>query len=156
MLLKELRKSKGLTQYEAANYLGISLRTYQSFETDYKKQNGFKYNYILEKIRLFGYIDENTGVLSIDKIREICINVFSNYDVSFCYLFGSYAKGYATENSDIDLLIDTSVSGLQFFDLIETLREQLKKKIDLLDIKQLENNLSLTSEILKDGIKIYG
>jgi hypothetical protein len=40
--------------------------------------------------------------------------------------------------------------------LVETLREELKKKVDVLDIKQLNNNLVLTKEILKDGIKIYG
>ena len=34
--------------------------------------------------------------------------------------------------------------------------EQLKKKVDLLDIAQLDNNSALVQEILKDGIKIYG
>ena len=35
-------------------------------------------------------------------------------------------------------------------------REDLKKKVDLLDAAQLEHNPALTREILKDGIKIYG
>ena len=48
------------------------------------------------------------------------------------------------------------VDGMKFFELIEVLREQLKKKIDLLDIAQLENNPALVQEILRDGIKIYG
>ena len=45
---------------------------------------------------------------------------------------------------------------MKFFELIELLRERLKKKIDLLDIAQLNNNPVLMQEILKDGIKIYG
>ena len=32
----------------------------------------------------------------------------------------------------------------------------LKKKVDLLDFAQLNNNPTLVQEILKDGIKIYG
>ena len=38
----------------------------------------------------------------------------------------------------------------------EELREELKKKVDVLDQKQLENNFQLANEILRDGIKIYG
>ena len=76
--------------------------------------------------------------------------------MEYCYLFGSYAKGKATEKSDVDLLVAMPVDGMIFFELIEVLREQLKKKIDLLDIAQLENNPALVQEILRDGIKIYG
>ena len=71
-------------------------------------------------------------------------------------MFGSYAKNKATPKSDIDLLIDTEVTGLDFFGLIEELRQSLHKKIDLLKINQLNNNQELLKEILKDGIKIYG
>ena len=73
-----------------------------------------------------------------------------------CYLFGSYAKGDANPKSDIDLLISVNASGLQFFEIVERLREKLKKKIDLLDAKELEKNIPLVEEILKDGVKIYG
>ncbi len=47
------------------------------------------------------------------------------------------------------------VDGMKFFELIEVLRERLKKRIDLLDISQINNNPVLIQEILKDGIKIY-
>jgi len=40
--------------------------------------------------------------------------------------------------------------------MVEELRTVLCKKVDVLDTKQLMNNLELTEEILKDGIKIYG
>ena len=76
--------------------------------------------------------------------------------MEYCYLFGSYAKGKATEKSDVDLLVAMPVDGMKFYELIEMLREQLKKKIDLLNIEQLDNNPMLVQEILKDGIKIYG
>ena len=71
-------------------------------------------------------------------------------------MFGSYAKGKAKPNSDIDLFINTRVSGIKFFELVEELREKLRKKVDVLDQKQIVNNFELANEILKDGIKIYG
>ena len=78
------------------------------------------------------------------------------YDVEYCYIFGSYAKGKQTEKSDVDLLVAMPVNGLKFFGLVETLREKLRKKVDVLDLDQLNNNTVLVREILKDGIKIYG
>ena len=100
-------------------------------------------------------LNEAHGLLSIGSITEICTAIFKNYDVEFCYLFGSYAKGIPTETSDVDLLVSTNISGKQFYELIETLREELHKKVDLLDLNQLTNNQQLIHEILKDGIRIY-
>ena len=88
-------------------------------------------------------IDEEHGLLTAEKIRQICTPLFEKYGVKYAYLFGSYAKGKATERSDV-------------YELVEVLRESLKKKVDLLDETQLENNSVLVKEILRDGIKIYG
>ena len=78
------------------------------------------------------------------------------YPIDYCYLFGSYAKGTANEKSDIDLLVSIPIDGMIYFELVETLREKLHKKVDLLDVNQLKNNYALVQEILRDGIKIYG
>ena len=156
MTLKELRKNKKLTQAECAKYLEIPLRTYQNYETDISKQGTMKYIFMVKKLEEYGYIDEEHGILTIQKIKEICIEIFSNYDIEYCYLFGSYAKGKATQTSDVDLLVSTSISGIKFFDLVESLREALKKKVDVLNQEQLNNNPDVVKEILKDGVKIYG
>ncbi|MBQ7779828.1 MAG: nucleotidyltransferase domain-containing protein [Clostridia bacterium] len=155
-MLKELRKSKKLTQAECAKYLGIPLRTYQNYETDKSKIGSIKYNFMKQKLENYGLIDETHGILTVEQIKKACATTFQETDVEYCYLFGSYAKGKADEYSDVDLIISTSVSGMQFYDLIETLREELKKPVDLLNIEQLNNNINLINEILKDGIKIYG
>lgn len=156
MTLRELRKQKKLTQVECAEYLGIPIRTYQNYETDESKATSMKYMFMIQKLSSYGFIDETHGILSIQQIKDICAEVFSSFDVKYCYLFGSYAKSMATESSDVDLLISTSASGMKFYDLIETLREKLCKKVDVLNKEQLKDNPDLTDEILKDGIKIYG
>ena len=62
------------------------------------------------------------------------------------------AKG----NSDVDLYISSSLTGLRFVGLIEKIRQTLCKKVDLIRSSELENNIELVNEILKVGIKIYG
>ncbi len=156
MTLKQLRKEKGITQSECAKLLQVSLRTYKRYESDESKISPLKYQFLLQRLNEYGLVDEEHGILTIERIREICSEVFKDYSVAYCYLFGSYAKGKATDKSDVDLLVAVPIDGMKFFELIERLREKLKKKIDLLDISQLDNNPMLVQEILKDGIKIYG
>lgn len=156
MTLKELRKQKGLTQVECAKYLGIPVRTYQNYETDSSKATSMKYAFMFQKLEQYGLIDEEHGILTLQQITDACTDAFSDVAVEYCYLFGSYAKKKATENSDVDLLIATSVSGMAFYDLVEMLREKLCKKVDVLNREQLKDNPELVNEILKDGVKIYG
>lgn len=156
MSLKDIRLRSNLTQEEAAQLLGVTRRTYVNYEAGKIDESSLKYKYVVETLQKATLIDENHGILTIDQIRKICGEIFKDYSVEYCYLFGSYAKGKATEKSDVDLLVAMPIDGMKFFELIEVLREQLKKKIDLLDIAQLENNPALVQEILRDGIKIYG
>lgn len=154
--LKELRNEKKLTQQQVADLVGVSLRSYISYENDESKERTLKYKYLLEKLLEINPIDEEHGIIEIDDIKRKCAEVFEKYDVIFCYLFGSYAKAKAKPTSDVDLLISANVKGLKYYGLVEEIRTVLHKKVDVLDIAQLKDNFELTQEILKDGIKIYG
>ena len=156
MTLKELRKSKKLTQKECAAYLGMPLRTYINYENDGSKSTSLKYAYIMRKLSEYGFVDESHGILTAERIKEICEEIFPAFEVEYCYLFGSYAKNKATEQSDVDLLVSTQVTGIKFYDLVELLHEKLRKNADVLNTDQLKDNPLLVNEILKDGVKIYG
>ena len=155
MELKQIRQSLGMTQAEAAEYFQVSLRSYKEYENSPEKQETLKYKYMCEKLEESGRIDEEHGMLTIEKIKEIVFQVCREYDVEYCYLFGSYAKGLQNEKSDVDLLISSNVTGMRFFGLAERLRSELKKKVDLLSVEQLKDNIELTKIILKEGVKIY-
>ncbi|MCM1578826.1 MAG: nucleotidyltransferase domain-containing protein [Ruminococcus sp.] len=67
-----------------------------------------------------------------------------SYKVDRVCLFGSYARGDAREDSDVDLIVDAeNVHGWQYFGLYEDLREAFEKdnkEIDLVSEEQLIQN----------------
>lgn len=156
MSLRELRLEKGLTQAKCAEYLGVPLRTYQNYEKDEGQGSSIKLEYMYDKLGKYGFVDEEHGILTVEQITETCKKVFEGLEINYCYLFGSYTKGKATEKSDVDLLVSTEFSGMKIYALIENLREELKKKVDLITKEQLDSNPELLNEILKYGMKIYG
>ena len=154
--LRALRMQKHLSQREAAARIGISLRSYIDYENDERKIGTAKYRFLLREMENAFLLDEEHGLLSQAEIKRVCGEILPEYKITYCYLFGSYAKGTATENSDVDLLVSAGVTGLRFFELAERLRTALHKRVDLLDVNQLADNVPLLSEILKDGVKVYG
>ena len=153
--LKALRISKRLTQKQACELLGVSLRSYKEYENDEAKVNTLKYRSMVNELEKYTALDEEHGILTMDEIKRACRKVLDEYSVKYCILFGSYAKGTPTETSDVDLLISTDVTGLRFYGIAERLREALCKKVDLLDLRQLTENRDLLDEILKDGVRVY-
>ena len=156
--LKQYRESIGISSIEASNACGIPLRTYQRYEQNNSYGSELKRKAIFDILIDKYEITEEKGILKFENIKTKVSEVLDKYkdDVKFCYLFGSYAKGYAKENSDVDLCIATSLTGLKFVGLSGELRENLNKNIDLLRLSDVQSNESLLNEIMKDGIKIYG
>ena len=73
--------------------------------------------------------------LSLDYIRRVLAEYFADKPVERVELFGSYARGEATVESDLDLLLSRSTdSKLNLFDLVdykEDLENKLQLKVDL-------------------------
>ena len=159
MTLKELRNKYKISQIEAAAFLGIPERTYRRYETDENYGSDIKRRMFIEMLIEHYEITEEKGILTIEQIKDKVCELFDkeyNGRIDFCYLFGSYAKGLANEKSDVDLYISSSLSGLDFVGLIERLRQALNKRVDLIRSSELNNNIELVNEVMKDGIKIYG
>ena len=95
-------------------------------------------------------------VLKNEAIREVVSDICAKYRVNACYLFGSYAKGKAKSDSDIDLMIVSELEGIEYYQLLGELETRLRKKIDLIRLETAIQNVKLMNEILKDGMKIYG
>jgi len=61
------------------------------------------------------------------------------YPISSMAIFGSYARGDQTENSDLDILVEFNGDiGWDFFDLAKEIEEILHLKIDLVSGKAIK------------------
>lgn len=156
MKLRDIRSKANITQQEASDIVGVPLRTFIRYENEEKYKKTLKYQKICDVLEETFRVDEEHGLLTIEEIKKICKKVFDKYDVEFAFLFGSYAKGKAGPMSDVDIMVCTETAGLNFFGLIEELREELHKKVDLIPLNDIEQGSKLMLEILRTGTKIYG
>jgi len=102
------------------------------------------------------------SVLSADAIRLMILPVAQKYGITKATLFGSYARGEATEGSDIDILIECdSIRNMKdYLALEEGLRSAIGKKVDLVmaDALRSENTRAarrLIEHIKKDQVIVY-
>ena len=154
MILREIRNKYGLTQKEAASLIGIPYRTYVRYEENNSFSNNYKYKKMVEDLENLLRIDESHGVLKLDHIKTTLIPILESHNISFCYLFGSYARGDASQTSDVDLLVDADITGFDYLSLVEEIRQALSKKIDLLRLCDLKLGNPIIVEILKEGMRI--
>ena len=108
-------------------------------------------------------------IYTLDEIKEISYDILKKYQIEKAYVFGSYARGEATQESDIDIMIKRGNTNLTFSalgQLFEELEEALQKKVDIVteeaytDIKNDKECLKQAkmlfyTNILNDRVKIY-
>ncbi|MCL1811585.1 MAG: nucleotidyltransferase domain-containing protein [Methanomassiliicoccaceae archaeon] len=93
-------------------------------------------------------------IYTIEEITDIVRPIAERYGVASVILFGSYAKGKADRDSDIDLYVEAG----EITDLIELsvfrldLVDALRKEVDVVTA----DDFSAVSKIVKPGVPIYG
>ena len=98
----------------------------------------------------------NTLNKNLQDIQEHATPVLERNDVEFAGIFGSYARGEAKKDSDIDFLVRFKKSK-SLFDLIGVeleLSEALKTKVDLVTEKALCRHIK--DSVMADLKPIYG
>jgi len=74
-------------------------------------------------------------IYTLEEIAQRVRPVAEKYKLRAVYIFGSYARGEATEGSDVDLLVDMTGADLSGFfaigGLYNDLEDALGKKIDV-------------------------
>ena len=77
-----------------------------------------------------------------DTETQKIIDVCRRNSVSFCALFGSFARGDAENDSDIDLLVRFSKPiGWKFYRIAEDLEESLGRRVDLATERMLNRHI---------------
>lgn len=91
---------------------------------------------------------------TIDEIKEIVTILAARYGADRIYLFGSYARGDASKDSDIDLRIDKgAIRGLQMGGLAADLEDALGIPVDLVPTGSLDSKF--LNSISDDEVLLY-
>ena len=153
--LRQKRKELGLTQAQMAKACGVSRRTYQTYEETNLQNDTYKD--LLAQLNEICDVEGKRYILSLKTIKLLCYQVFKQYpEVECAYLYGSYARGEATSESDVDILVVCPPTGLRFYKMASDLEKVLLKQVDLQTHRQIGDNESFLERLLKEGIKIYG
>jgi predicted nucleotidyltransferase len=90
----------------------------------------------------------------LQTISKLLPDLKKRYHIERLSLFGSYARGDADKQSDVDLLVDFSVTPdlLTFIELEEFLSEKVGKKVDLIPQRKLKT--SLKNRVMKEAIAL--
>ena len=94
-------------------------------------------------------------VRSVSDIQTLLTPIFDDYGISRAVLFGSIAKGTATEKSDLDLLVDSKLRGLRFVGFMETICRAVGIPVDIFDVTHIESGSQIDREIRSTGVTIY-
>ena len=92
---------------------------------------------------------------TIEEIKDKVTPIAQKYGVKRISLFGSYARGEATENSDLDFIIDDGeINGLlKYISLVRKLEETFHCHVDL--ISSGSSNKKFLKSIKNEEILIY-
>jgi len=96
-------------------------------------------------------------MLSIEEIKSYVIPIIEKYPVEKVILYGSYARGDASETSDIDLVVDSRgrLRNRKIFALGGELLDVLPVRVDVYDILEIANPSAMYDNINKEGVVIY-
>ena len=92
-------------------------------------------------------------IYTLDEIKAIAHPIAQRYGIAALYLFGSYARGEATPQSDIDFRVDRGnlVDLLELGGLFSDLEDSFQKNLDVLTTQMLSPaflNSIRTEEVL--------
>lgn len=98
----------------------------------------------------------NENVFSLKDITNMVKPIVKKYGVKELYLFGSYARGEANGDSDLDFLVfgGENFKLTMIFALAEELREVLKKDVDVFEINEINKDSDFYNTIMRERLLV--
>ena len=96
-------------------------------------------------------------MITVSDIAQMITPIVKASPVRRVILYGSYAKGTNTPESDVDLIIDSNgeLKGIDFFVLSAEIAKALPVKTDIFEYREIKPNSAMYNEIARDGVVIY-
>ena len=96
-------------------------------------------------------------MMTLNELIDSLLPVVEESPIKKLIVFGSYARGDATNDSDIDIVIDSDgkLNGMNFFIYADKLAKALPVKSDIFEFIEIKKPSSLYTRILNEGVVIY-
>ncbi len=96
-------------------------------------------------------------VYTIQEIKEMIYDILKKYEIEKAYIFGSYARGEANQQSDVDIMIKKGnlKTLLQLSALAYEIEQTLKKQIDIVIEETYTDDIKYDSETIKLAKNIF-
>ncbi|WP_305555823.1 nucleotidyltransferase domain-containing protein [Methanobrevibacter sp. V74] len=93
-------------------------------------------------------------VFTIEDIKKRVFPIVIKYGINTFSLFGSYARCEATEDSDLDFIMDKGdLRGLQYVSLVQDLEDEFECHVDV--ISKGSSNKKFLEAVSKDEVLLY-
>ena len=98
----------------------------------------------------------DTGTFTAHEIEKSIKELLVRYNAEYALLFGSYARGEQTENSDIDVLVfgGENFKKSNIFAFAEELRRITGKSVDAFEICEVDKSTPFYENVMREGVKI--
>lgn len=173
MIINDYLKNNNLSRYQFAKMCNLPYGTLNDIcngKTDIAKCTG---ETLLKIANAIGCSVDmllkerlSAPAFNLERIKKAVAPVAAKHKLRSVYVFGSYARNEATEESDVDILIDREGSEIHGIFAMNALYNELKaalgKDIDLVTLQSLRQKSTLSSNgafienVMNERVKIYG
>ena len=164
---KEALNDSGMSMYSLAKQTAVPYTTINRLVNERLSINNCNAGAVFKIASALGVRMEdlmnNEQVYTLDEIAELIAPVAEKHNIPRVYIFGSYARGEATADSDVDLMIEVGdLNGLEVMGALEDFKTVLKKPVDLITTRSLTQDRTqqyskiFIKNLEKEKMVIYG
>ena len=164
---KDALSDSGMSMYSLSKQTGLPYTTINRLVNEKLSINNCNAGAVFKIASVLGVqmevLMKGECVYTLDEIAERITPVAKKYNIPKVYIFGSYARGEANPDSDVDLMIEVgNLRGLEVIGALEEFKNALNKPVDLITTRSLtQERAQKYSKVFIDNLEndrrlIYG
>ena len=164
---KDALSDSGMSMYSLSKQTGLPYTTINRLVNEKLSINNCNAGAVFKIASALGVqmevLMKGECVYTLDEIAERIAPVAKKYNIPKVYIFGSYARGEANPDSDVDLMIEVgNLRGLEVIGALEEFKNALNKPVDLITTRSLtQERAQKYSKVFIDNLEndsrlIYG
>ena len=96
------------------------------------------------------------GVIELERLSAVLGRICRRYGIAEAYVFGSYARGEADSNSDLDILVigDETFHAPDVFAIAEELHIAFGKDVDVYELREIDPDTSFCRSVMRERVRV--